>query len=75
MIATPSGTNETILAGAGRSLGAALLWAARTTKSIFDPLNYPRVDFDKGFIRASDSPRSRLRSKRRAQTKTTEPRS
>ena len=72
MIATPAGTNETVFVGAGRSLAAALSWIAQKVASIFVPLNYARVDFDKKFIRANESPRSRLRSQRRARKKTTE---
>ena len=75
MISTPTVTDATIRVSVGRSLVAALLWAARVASSMFAPPTYARADLDQKFIRATDSPRSRLRSKRRGQTKTTESRS
>lgn len=72
MIATPSGAEETVLIGPGRSLVAALFWAARAAASILDPPSYEKADLDAKFIDATDSPRSRLQSKRRGQTRTTE---
>lgn len=75
MTETPLGTETTPLVGARGSVFAALWWAARTAASVFTLPYYGRGDFDEKFIRANDSPRTRLRSKRRARKRTTESRS
>jgi len=74
MIETPLGTQVTLV-GARGPLSAAWHWAARMAVVVFATPYYAKGDFDEKFISASDSPRTRLRSKRRARTRTTESRS
>ena len=49
-------------------------WFTRMAAAVFAAPRYGRGELDARFKRESESPRGRLRSARRARTKTTEPR-
>ena len=72
MTEPPMSIAATPLASAGGPLLALLAWTARAAASFVSPPGYSSLDLDEKFIHADDSPRMRLRSRRRARTKTTE---